>query len=171
MVGRMNELNEKSVGLHGTAVALGDYAALLSGASGAGKSDLALRFINTRFGLFPNLPQPQLVGDDQVLVSVSRDCSGLMVRPAPSLAGLVEVRGLGIVHVPFVEEARLCLEVVLSDRAGIERMPPSELPVRELFGCGIPQLKLSPFDESAPHKLYLALAEFSGQAAVIDHDS
>ena len=78
--------------LHATAVLVGAKALLIRGESGSGKSRLALRLIQT-------LPFARLVGDDRVHVDAR---SGrLLVQPAKELAGLIEVRGLGIQRVAF----------------------------------------------------------------------
>ncbi len=140
--------------LHGTAIAVAGQAALLRGPSGAGKSDLALRCL----GLPPSplLGAPaRLVADDQVL---AHTCNGeVVLRAPPTLFGLLEVRGLGILPVPAVAAARLALLVDLVARHRIERLP--DRPVLEaLSGVGIPRLLLAPFEASAPLKLLLGLA-------------
>ena len=95
-------------------MALGRRAALLRGASGSGKSDLALRFI----ALAGNADgHPALVADDQVFVE-ARGAGGPLVRSPETIAGKIEVRGIGIVDVPFIEDARLVLVCDLVERAG-----------------------------------------------------
>jgi serine kinase of HPr protein (carbohydrate metabolism regulator) len=76
---------------HATAVLIGAKALLIRGEPGSGKSRLALRLIQT-------LPFARLIGDDRVHVEARH--GRLLVRPAETLAGLIEVRGLGIRHVP-----------------------------------------------------------------------
>lgn len=141
--------------VHGTAIALGDRAALLRGASGSGKSDLALRAISmpvSQFGgaLF------ELVADDQVLVGM--DDSGLTVLPPPEVAGLIEVRGIGVIRVHHRVKARLDLFVDLVDRQNVERLP-DPWPDDSLLGVRLPVLKLAPFEASAPLKLAVALSQ------------
>lgn len=137
--------------IHGTCIALGSGAALLKGAPGAGKSDLALRFISS-FSESGAI----LVADDQV--RVWRDGDGLAAGPPETLAGLLEVRGIGIVEMPHVAAARLDLVVTLSTAAAIPRLPPDPLPCEEMLGCSVPMLALGAFEGSAAAKLKLALA-------------
>lgn len=141
--------------VHGTAVALeGIGAALFVGPSGSGKSDLALRCIvqpwQTRGGLFA----ARLVADDQVQLARAGD--RLSVRAPPAIAGRLEVRGLGIVAVPFVAEAPLVLVVELVAAGQIERLPDPP-PRWQHAGIALPLLRLAPFEASAPHKVIVAL--------------
>jgi HPr kinase/phosphorylase len=142
-----------SVIVPGTCVALGQKAALLRGGSGAGKSDLALRFI--ALASDKDL-QPSLVADDQVVVEPSGD-AGLVVSPPTPLAGKIEIRGLGIVEVPHLAEARLVLAVDLVRPEEVPRMPADPPESTEIAGKRIPLLRLSAFEPSAPLKLRLAL--------------
>jgi serine kinase of HPr protein (carbohydrate metabolism regulator) len=87
---------------------------LLLGASGAGKSDLALRLIE-RGAL--------LVADDRTELFV-RD-GRLMGRAPTRLAGFLEIRGLGILQFPFAKEGRIVLAVML-DTIGVQRLPEPE---------------------------------------------
>lgn len=109
--------------VHGTCVAFGRRAALLRGGSGSGKSDLALRFLA--------LPaegelEPKLVADDQVFVEARGD-GELVASAPPSLAGKIEVRGLGILTVPYLTEAPLVLVVDLVAPEEMPRMPADPL--------------------------------------------
>jgi HPr kinase/phosphorylase len=139
--------------VHGTAVALGRRAALLCGGSGSGKSDLALRFMA--------LPgegelKPQLVADDQVWAETSSQGS-LIVSAPETIAGKIEVRGLGILAVPFLAQARLVLVCNLIDGENVPRMPPEPWERTMIAGVPVPVVKLDPFELSAPIKLKLAL--------------
>jgi len=136
--------------LHGTCVALAESAALLRGAPGAGKSDLALRFLSA----FAD-EGAVLVADDQV--RLTRSGEGLIASPPPRLAGLLEVRGIGIVNAAFRERAPLCLIADLCDADAVPRLPPEPLPCAEILGCSVPVLVMEPFAASAPAKLKLAL--------------
>lgn len=137
--------------IYGTCVALGPRAALLRGPSGSGKSDLALRFVmETPTGL-----GAALVADDQVFVE--RHGDRLIARPPATIAGKIEVRGIGIVAVPHWPEAELRLLVDLADPADVPRLPVIGEDSEALFGLSLPVLKLAPFEASAPLKLRLAL--------------
>lgn len=137
---------------HGTCVAFGNRAALLRGESGTGKSDLALRFLA--------LPEeaglcPHLVADDQVWFEAQG--KGVTVTTPKALAGLIEVRGLGIKRVPFLGTATLVLVCDLVPADHVPRMPPDPLERTVLAGIEIPTLRFSPFEASAPIKLKMAL--------------
>lgn len=150
----------ESLLVHATCVAVpGDQDAaagvLLLGPSGAGKSDLALRLIDQG---------AQLVADDQTCLSAHDTV--LWAEPPESLAGRIEVRGLGIRHVPYLEKIQLsaCFELVAATK--IERMP--EPKTRVFLGISLPSLDLFPFEASANVKLRLAVREMSG--FIIDQD-
>lgn len=138
---------------HGTAIAVDGRAALIRGASGTGKSDLALRCI----ALAPSALLPgavQLVADDRVVLTTCGD--RLRVEPPPSLAGRVEVRGLGILELPYAPHAFIALVVDLAAPGDIDRLP--DPPLRtSLLGIDMPLIRLAPFEPSAPIKLLLAL--------------
>ena len=144
--------------VHGTCVALGDRAALLRGAPGAGKSDLALRFL-----ALPNEAElrPLLVADDQVQLDVN---GAIVTVSAPeTLAGMMEVRGLGIQEMPTIAAARLVLVCDLVAADQVPRMPPDPWDRTALEGVDMPLLQLSPFEASAPLKLKMALLRATEQ--------
>jgi len=138
--------------VHATCVALqagGRWRGiLLRGPSGAGKSDLALRLVEGG---------ARLVADDQT--ALARQGRSLVATPPGTLAGLLEVRGIGIVKLgraKLLARATVDLLVDLVPPDCIERLPD---PAREtLFDVDLPVLALTPFEASAPVKLRLALA-------------
>ena len=130
--------------LHATCVAIDGRGVLLTGASGAGKSDLALRLID-RGAL--------LVSDDGTSVE-ARD-GRLHARAPATIAGRMEVRGIGIVAMPTQEEAAVALCIAL-DRP-VPRMPDDPLPTRVIEAVAIPLIALDPFESSAPVKVEQAL--------------
>ncbi len=142
--------------IHATAVALDGRAALLLGPSGAGKSDLALRCITQGAWIDGRHRAATLVADDQVIVEES--VRGLLARPPEAIAGQLEVRGLGILAMPW-EEARLVLAVELVTADAVERLP-DPLPTRTILGAEIPLIRVAPFDASAHLKVMLALLKF-----------
>jgi HPr kinase/phosphorylase len=141
--------------IHGTCVALGRRAALLRGPPGSGKSDLALRFLFLARRGPAAFDPPALVADDQV--SLHRDGDRVIASAPESIAGQMEVRGIGIVGVKSIAEAELVLAVDLVDPSLVERMPPCGAMAR-LAGLDLPLLRLAPFEASAPIKLALELA-------------
>ena len=139
--------------IYGTCVAFGERAVLLRGESGAGKSDLALRFLALG-GDGDDLPA--LISDDQVWVE--RKANGRLMATAPrTLAGKIEVRGVGIMTVAHRSEAPLVLVCDLATGDGVPRLPPDPLDCTEMAGVSVPCLTLTPFEASAPLKLKLAL--------------
>lgn len=146
--------------VHGTCVALGDYAALLRGDSGSGKSDLALRFLELPAdGVF----RPQFVADDQVFVEQNAK-GALIVSPPEAIAGKLEVRGLGIIEMPVLAEARLVLVCDLVAPEEVPRMPPEPFDRMTLAGATVASLKLAAFEASAPLKLKMAILQASNQS-------
>lgn len=140
---------------HGTAVALGSAAALIVGPSGSGKSDLALRCLT----LAPTelIPEPAvLVADDRV--NIEAVGGRLRVNAPETILGKLEVRGLGIVEVPFRWAADLVLIAEIVPTGGVERLPDPP-PSQDLLGIALPVVRLSPFEPSAPAKLLLALMQ------------
>ena len=139
--------------VHGTCVALGERAVLLRGESGAGKSDLALRFLALES---EGADAPGLVADDQVWVEARGN--GCVVASAPAtLAGRIEVRGVGIMQVPHRNEATLVLVCDLCAPDSVPRLPPEPLDRTEVAGVPLPCLRLTAFESSAALKLKMAL--------------
>lgn len=138
--------------VHGTCVALGRRGALLRGQPGSGKSDLALRFLSLAGD---GALKPALVADDQV--SIQGDGNRLLASPPSTIAGKIEVRGLGIMEVPHLPQAELVLVCDLVNDKDVPRMPPEPWERAEIAGRPLPLLKLAPFELSAPLKLKLAL--------------
>ncbi|MBV8972755.1 MAG: aldolase [Sphingomonadaceae bacterium] len=133
--------------LHATAVAIRGRGVLLTGPSGSGKSDLALRLIDRG---------AVLVADDRVVVA--RDAGRVLASPPPALAGLIEVRGLGIIAVPFAE--RVPVALILDLAAAPERLPPPA--TRDVAGVAVPVLAFAPFAASAAIRAERALTAFGG---------
>lgn len=86
--------------------------ALLLGEPGAGKSDVALRLIDSG---------ASLVSDDQVELMFGE--GGLWGSPPAAIAGLIEARGIGLIRLPFEARVKIALAVELTSKDDIERMP------------------------------------------------
>jgi HPr kinase/phosphorylase len=123
--------------VHASAVLTGARAVLIRGPAGAGKSQLALALLQCAETAL--LRFARLVGDDRVLLEAQH--GRLLVRPAPTLAGLIEVRGLGIRRLAHEPLAVVGLVVDLA-AADAERLPASAETV--IAGVRLPRLAVAP---------------------------
>jgi HPr kinase/phosphorylase len=143
--------------LHASCAAFDGDGVLFLGPSGAGKSDLVLRLIGRGW---------RLVADDQVVLTPAEP-GLLLAAPPPALAGLLEVRGLGLIaDLPILAPAPLRLVVDL--------LPATEAPPRlpeprrfEAHGRTLPRLALAAREAAAPDKVALALAAACGRARLL----
>ncbi|UAK26020.1 HPr kinase/phosphorylase [Sphingomonas nostoxanthinifaciens] len=132
--------------IHATCVAIDGCGVLLLGAPGSGKSDLALRLIDRG---------AELVADDSTIIE-ERD-GRLYARCPQTIAGKLEVRGVGILELPARDGVPLVLAIAVDGNP--ERLPDAHhLPVRHFGGLDLPVLAMPPFDASAPLKVEKALA-------------
>ncbi len=141
---------------HASCIAVGGHGILILGDSGAGKSDLALRLIDQPGeGTSGSMMKAQLVADDQVVLAI-RD-GRLTASPPPALAGLLEVRGQGIVQIDYVAPVpvRLVIELLASDE--IERLPEAQDLVIDIEGIAVPRVAIDPATPSAPARVRSAL--------------
>jgi HPr kinase/phosphorylase len=141
--------------IHASAVLVGPRAALIRGPSGSGKSRLALALLEAaRRG---TLPFVRLVADDRADVEA---CHGrLLVRPAPALAGLIEVRGLGIRRLSHEPVAAVGLVVDLG-AADAARMPEPASQNCEIQRITLPRLPVAEGQDALPLVLsYLQIAD------------
>ena len=136
---------------HATCIAIRGRAVLIEGPSGAGKSDLALRLIDRG---------ATLVADDYTLVR--RDGDRLIADAPATIAGMIEVRGIGIL--PMAHDGPMPVALLVSLGGAVERLP-EEPAVRVVAGVAVPALPLAGFEASAPIKVELALARVSGPVA------
>jgi serine kinase of HPr protein (carbohydrate metabolism regulator) len=131
--------------IHATAVSVAGAGVLLVGRPGSGKSDLALRLIDR--GAI-------LIADDRVITTGKG--GRLWLSAPPTITGLLEVRGVGLLPMPTVNNVEaLC---IFDLDVGPERLP--EPATRAIDGANLPLLALSPFESSAPLKIELAVAVF-----------
>ena len=139
----------RQVLIHATAVAIDGRAVLLRGASGSGKSDLGLRLIDAG---------ARLVADDQS--ELRRRGDAIVVRAPATIAGLIEVRGVGLFRVDALAEAPVVLIADLVAPDAIERLP---APMSErILGVALPVIAVAPFEASAAAKLRLLVCAFTG---------
>lgn len=142
--------------IHASAVLVGAKAVLIRGPAGSGKSRLAGELIEA--GRTGRLRFSRLVADDRVRVEAHD--GRVVVRPAAALAGLIEVRGLGIRRVPYEPLAALALVVDLS-ASDAERHPPAGTDTATVAGVSLPRLAVAPGMSALP----LVLAWLSTEGA------
>jgi serine kinase of HPr protein (carbohydrate metabolism regulator) len=131
--------------IHASAVLVGSRAALIRGASGSGKSRLALALLQAASR--GALPFARLVADDRA--DVEPGSGRLLVRPAPALAGLIEVRGLGIRQVPHEPVAVVGLVIDL-DAADAARLPGAASQSCEIERITLPRLPVAAGQDALP---------------------
>ena len=128
------------------AVVIGGRALLIEGAPGSGKSSLALALIDRGAGL---------IGDDAVTLDADGD--RLVASAPPNIAGLIEVRGVGLVRVPLAPPAPVALILSLGTAAP-ERLPETPLPTRIIAGIAVPVLSFDPGQIAPAQRTEWALA-------------
>jgi serine kinase of HPr protein (carbohydrate metabolism regulator) len=129
--------------VHASTVASDARAVLITGPSGSGKSDLTLRLLDRGF---------TLVSDDQTIVK--RDGSRLIASAPPTIAGKLEIRGIGIVDVETAGNVPVALIVELT--SDIQRLP-DDSRERPILGITLPLITIDAMTASAPSKVALAL--------------
>jgi HPr kinase/phosphorylase len=146
--------------IHASAVLVGRHAILIRGAAGSGKSRFALALIEAaQAGL---LRFARLVADDRLYVQAVN--GRVLVRPAERLAGLIEVRGLGLRRLPFEPVAVVGLVVDLG-AADAERLP--QYSTASLVGTTVPRLAVAPGIEPLP----MVLAALTTMAAAVSREA
>lgn len=135
--------------IHASAVLVGARAVLIRGPSASGKSRLALELIHAARG--GTLGFARLVGDDRVHVEAAH--GRLLVRPAAALAGMIELRGVGILKLPYEPSAVVGLVVDLA--AAAERLPDAPQRRAELEGIALARLAVAAGEPGLPAVLAL----------------
>ena len=131
--------------VHASCVAIGGRGVLLAGPSGAGKSDLALRLIDRG---------AELVSDDYTEL---RGVAGRLLARAPAtIAGKIEMRGVGVIEMEPAADVPVCLYADLGSAP--ERLP--EPAAIRIAGIDIPVVAATALEPSAPLKLEYALVHF-----------
>ncbi|HEX8216268.1 MAG TPA: HPr kinase/phosphatase C-terminal domain-containing protein [Allosphingosinicella sp.] len=131
--------------VHAGCIAIGGRGVLMSGASGRGKSDLALRLIDRG---------ARLVSDDYTMLRVVAE--RLIASAPPAIAGRIEIRGVGLAGIEPLPEAAVCLLIDLDARP--ERLP--EPRVATFLRLSVPALALDALEASAAIKVEMALGLF-----------
>lgn len=151
----MPDPSASRITVHASCVALKDDGLLILGAPGAGKSDLVLRLIDEPgYGTGDELIRGRLVADDQTVIERRGDA--LFASSPEALAGLLEIRGQGIVAVDPLPEARLVLVVRLMPATEIERMP-EDPQIYRVAGLGLPEIAIDPTKVTAAARIRAAL--------------
>jgi HPr kinase/phosphorylase len=131
--------------IHASCVAVNGHGVLLLGGSGAGKSDIALQLIDAG---------GQLVADDRTILFAKK--GALHARAPDSIAGLLEIRGVGIVKLPVRRSVRVRLAVRLG--ADGARLPKPRF--YRAQNCEVPEIALDPRIASTPARIRMALSAF-----------
>ena len=118
--------------MQASAVAIGARALLIEGPPGSGKSSLALALIERGAGL---------IGDDAVTLTPLEHL--LMASPPPNIAGLIEVRGVGLARLEVAPPAPVSLILALGGPP-LVRLPETPLPTRLVAGIVVPVLAFDP---------------------------
>ena len=129
--------------VHASSVAIDGRAVLITGPSGSGKSDLALRLLDRGF---------TLVSDDQTIVKTTG--TRLIASAPPTIRGKLEIRGVGIVQMETADEVPVALVVELTNE--IQRLP-DDSRERPILGIGVPLISVDAMTASAASKVALAL--------------
>ncbi len=118
--------------IHASAVRVDGTGVLVRGPSGSGKSSLVLALI------LADRNTNRLVADDRVQLS---SAGGRLLAAAPDvLAGLIEIRGFGIVRLPYVAAQEIGLVVDFAPPEGVQRLPAAEARVARLCGIELPRI-------------------------------
>lgn len=125
--------------IHASSVSINGHAVLIAGRPGSGKSDLSLRLIDRG---------AVLVSDDYTILART---GGRLLASAPeTICGRMEVRGIGLIEVPFENAVPVALIVTLDDP--VPRIPEPDQS-RTLAGVAVPLIALAAFEASAPIKV------------------
>ena len=119
------------------------------GKSGSGKSDLALRLIDSG---------ARLVSDDYVEIREEENI--LYASPPLQIEGIIEARGIGLIQLPFQRNIPVKMAVNLIGREEVERLPEPQF--FNCLGCHLPLLSLHAYDASTPVKIRFAIAQTIG---------
>ena len=131
--------------IHASAVLIGGCGVLIRGPSGSGKSRLAFNLILA--GRAGQVPAATLIGDDRVRLTAQN--GRLTVQGVPELAGMIEIRGLGIRTLNFADQAPVELVVDLNAADG-DRLPPPKALKTQVSGVEIPRIPVAQGYDALP---------------------
>jgi serine kinase of HPr protein (carbohydrate metabolism regulator) len=146
--------------IHASAVLVGARAILIRGPEGSGKSRLALALIEA--GTTGRLRFSRLVSDDRTYIEAAH--GRLIARTPEKLAGLIEVRGLGIRRLPYEPVALVGLVVDLAAEKA-ERMPSATEREAEIAGIRLPRLAVAAGVDPLPLVLAARMTIPAGETA------
>ncbi|MFN3350376.1 HPr kinase/phosphorylase [Pseudorhodoplanes sp.] len=144
--------------IHATGLLFGRRGVLIRGPSGSGKSRLALALLQSGRARFV-----RLVGDDRLHLTAAH--GRLLMQPAAALQGLIEVRGLGIVRMPYEPLALSHIVVDLAAADGL-RLPEPEATVTEILGARLARLPVAPGNDPFPLILAYLTESAAGAASL-----
>ena len=137
----MTQIESQKV--HATSVAIHGHGVMITGKSGSGKSDLALRLIDRG---------AVLISDDCCILTPSK--GKINLSPPETIAGKIEVASIGIVKLNYVSKVSLRLIVQLQN--SVDRFP-MDSQTSDLLGFIVPTIAINPLESSAPIKVELAI--------------
>lgn len=128
--------------IHATAICIDGRAVLLMGPSGCGKSDLAIRLIDDG---------ATLIADDRT--DLRRDGDLLVAGTPKEIAGMIELRGIGLMRMDYVDG--IPVELIAELIPPAERLPQQRF--RDFLGVAVPVIRMSAFEPSSTARIRLAL--------------
>jgi serine kinase of HPr protein (carbohydrate metabolism regulator) len=131
-------MTENATNIHGTAIVVATTGLLFLGPSGTGKSSLAFSCLA---GAKPLGVFSALVADDRVLISQRN--GHVIAECPPSIAGLIEVRGTGILRIPYISPVLVHFAVLPVDAADAERLPDENERIDVAEGISLPVIRIS----------------------------
>ena len=132
--------------IHATSISISQKGVLLRGPSGIGKSDLAFRLISNG---------ATLIADDYT--EVIHNEGALILKTPHNIKGKIELRGIGIVELPFIENISLKLIIDLVDQINVPRQ--TDVHITKFENILVPYYQLFSFEPSTPRKIEFILKE------------
>jgi len=140
--------------IHATLIKVDQLGVLVLGKSGCGKSALALALIDgSGRGIGKTDMITKLVSDDQVCLWQDLATNKIYGRAPTTIAGLLEIRGVGIVSMAYVSRCPVDLVVRIRPENEIERLPEFPKTHMDILGQGIPVVYISTHDITAAAKV------------------